>query len=323
MAETIVLPHLRDLAGSWDQALEAFLLYCKSRQLSERTIEYYQTRLPVFARWMAEAYPGFRPKDVTEEVIRRFIISEAERKGKAMAHHAYKSLSAFFSYLLHDDILPTHPMSRMPKPKAPRTIIKTFSVQQVEDVLRTCGKDFCGVRDRAIVLTLIDCGLRASELCALTLDDVDWTAQTLDVRCGKGEKPRVVPFGKAAKAALSQYVSRRGGASLDSAHLFITCYGNRLTRYHARDIVQSRCKRAGINGVRCSPHTLRHTFAILFLRNGGNAFSLQRILGHADLQMTRRYCELADSDVIEAHKLYSPGDRLKAPTETKGRKRLK
>jgi integrase/recombinase XerD len=70
-------------------------------------------------------------------------------------------------------------------------------------------------------------------------------------------------------------------------------------------------KLAGLTGIRCSPHTLRHTFAINFLRNDGDIFSLQKILGHSSLEMTRRYCELADVDMRRAHAIASPVDNLK------------
>jgi integrase/recombinase XerD len=69
-------------------------------------------------------------------------------------------------------------------------------------------------------------------------------------------------------------------------------------------------RKARLSGVRCSPHTLRHIAAVKFLRNGGDVFSLQKMLGHASLEMTRRYCELADIDVKHAHTAASPVDNL-------------
>ena len=73
-----------------------------------------------------------------------------------------------------------------------------------------------------------------------------------------------------------------------------------------------RCEEAKATGVRCSPHTFRHTFAVTYLRAGGDVFSLQKLLGHADLAMTRKYAELSQTDVHEKHRMFSPGDRLKA-----------
>ena len=105
--------------------------------------------------------------------------------------------------------------------------------------------------------------------------------------------------------------------------LFVTCYGDPLDRYRVARIVGSRCTQASITGVRCSPHTFRHTFAVTYLRNGGDVFSLQKLLGHSDLMMTRRYAELSQTDVQEKHRLYSPADRLESPKNGQGRKRLR
>ena len=81
-------------------------------------------------------------------------------------------------------------------------------------------------------------------------------------------------------------------------------------------------KKAGVTGLRISPHTFRHTFAVMYLRNGGDVFSLQKLLGHSDLTMTRRYAELSETDVIEKHRQFSPADAF-GMTKQNGRKRLK
>jgi len=140
---------------------------------------------------------------------------------------------------------------------------------------------------------------------------------------GKGSKERVVPFGDAARQALMAYVSKRGNIPGQGA-LFVTCYGDPLNRHEAYRLLSECGKRVGVSGVRCSPHTFRHTFAVMYLRNGGDAFTLQKLLGHSDLAMTRRYCELSQTDAVAKHRQCSPGDRfLGAIKGAGGRRRLR
>ena len=84
-----------------------------------------------------------------------------------------------------------------------------------------------------------------------------------------------------------------------------------------------RCEAAKIKGIRCSPHTLRHSMAVTYLRNGGDVFSLQKMLGHASLEMTRKYAELSQTDVQDKHRMYSPADRLQSAKQTTGRTRIR
>jgi len=106
--------------------------------------------------------------------------------------------------------------------------------------------------------------------------------------------------------------------------LFVTCYGEALSRHQAHRLLSDCGRRAGVTEARCSPHTFRHTCAVMFLRNGGDAFSLQKLPGHSSLDMTRRYAELAQADVVAKHRAASPGDRfLAAVQKGGGRKRLR
>ena len=130
---------------------------------------------------------------------------------------------------------------------------------------------------------------------------------------GKGNKERLIPIGKNVQRLLWRYISRYRPEPVmpNSDLLFLTMDGRPLTKDRVDKIMTYYGRKAGLAGVRCSPHTLRHTAAVSFLRNGGDVFSLQRILGHASLEMTRRYCELADIDIKKAHTTASPVDNLR------------
>jgi len=303
-------------APTFSTATGRFLSACRARNLSPRTQDYYRYRLAAFARFAAQ---DVEVAKISPAQIRDFLTSEIERHSAGTAAHSYIALSAFFAHLVREELLDSNPMRLIVKPKRRRTVIQTFSTAQAKSLIDTCGRDWYGVRDRAILLTLLDTGLRASECCGLALADVSLEDQTFRVT-GKGDRERVVPFGESVRSALGCYLARRSGVS--SAALFTNHYGEQLTRYGLRGMVVRRSRAAGITGVRLSPHTLRHTCAVFYLRAGGDAFSLQKLLGHEDLTMTRRYCELADSDVRDQHRLHSPADAL-APKAKTGRRRLR
>lgn len=126
---------------------------------------------------------------------------------------------------------------------------------------------------------------------------------------GKGAKERDLPLGQAATQALRRY--QRGLADLRPGDpFFISRYGGRITRKSVHELVTRYGKKAGIEGVRCSPHTLRHTGAKRFILAGGDVFTLQKLLGHTTLFMVRRYVEMTSIDIQAQHERYSPVDSL-------------
>jgi site-specific recombinase XerD len=169
-------------------------------------------------------------------------------------------------------------------------------------------------RNVAIILLLVDTGMRVSELCGLRVEDADRGTGELTV-LGKGNKKRRVYMGNQARRALWRYLEtdRRWARAEEPLFTSITgtgC-GAGLTPCGVRDIIEKSGYAAGITGVRCSPHTLRHTFAINFLRGGGNLFELQQLMGHSDLTILKRYVALAEADLAQAHRAASPADRMK------------
>jgi site-specific recombinase XerD len=222
-----------------------------------------------------------------------------------------RSIRAFWSWLVSEEIIGTNPFSKLKIPKPPKKVMVTFSSYQIESLLGVMSGSIDGNRDAVIVLTLLDTGLRVNEMINLKLADV-WLEQGLIKVLGKGNKERLVPIGKQVRKLLWRYINqyRPEPASPNIDNLFLNRNGRPLTKNRLDSIMKRYGKIAGLTGVRCSPHTLRHTFAINYLRNGGDVFSLQKILGHSSLEMTRRYCELANVDIEKAHATASPVDNM-------------
>ncbi|MFC2058389.1 tyrosine-type recombinase/integrase [Chloroflexota bacterium] len=227
-----------------------------------------------------------------------------------------RSLRIFFSWLAYEGVIQDNPFDRVRIPRPPRKVIPTFSDSQIQGLLNVIdARTPEGYRDHTIILALLDTGMRISELCRLKIDDV-WLEEGVLKVLGKGNKERLIPMGTSVQRCLWRYISRFRPDPLAASGnaLFLTREGKPLTKDRVEKIMACYGRKAGLKGVRCSPHTLRHTAAVKFLRNGGNVFSLQRMLGHASLEMTRRYCELADTDVKKAHITASPVDNLKLPS---------
>ncbi|HEY3268666.1 MAG TPA: tyrosine-type recombinase/integrase [Armatimonadota bacterium] len=242
----------------------------------------------------------------------------------------YSCLRALFYDLVEESYLTESPF-KSPRLKPPDNVqdeIEPFKEDEVRDQLRAAGETRHASRDRAILLLLYDTGIRASELCDLTLKYVDFTHGEINV-LGKGNKRRSVPISDDTAHALWNYLYedsnrkpslrqlRRGG--LDPAAIphprkndeavFRSDRGvgagDALTPNGLLQLVE-RIGRAASVTKRCSPHSWRHTFAVTFLRNGGNVFSLQKMLGHTSLVVTRRYVALAEADIARQHEMYSP-----------------
>lgn len=224
----------------------------------------------------------------------------------------HKHLRTLFNWLVREEVSAISPMEKIPAIVARPDQVQPFTDDQLSQLLKSAKKSRHCRRDEAIVHFLLDTGLRASEFCGLRMQDVDLTERRCRV-LGKGNKFRSVHFGKNAGKALWQYI--REEARDESAPLFLADRGTRageaLTRRGLYQLIQRLGKRANLQVARCSPHTFRHTFAVQFLRAGGNTFTLKEMLGHTSLHMTNRYVSLAQADIQNQHRMFSPGDRLK------------
>ena len=195
-------------------------------------------------------------------------------------------------------------------PKAPQVMIKTLGNSQIKALLSVVDrKRPKGFRDYCMVLVLFDTGVRLSELVNLQMKDLDLERGFFKVM-GKGARERLVPFGAKVQTTLWKYIHRFRPEPFhpNAGNVFLRSDGRPLTGGQVYRVIRKYGRNAGIRGVRCSPHTFRHTFAKNFLINGGDLFSLQKILGHSSLAVVRMYVELTSEDVQIQHRRYSPVD---------------
>lgn len=289
-------------------ALEAFLVGGRARGLSPKTLAWYRMIGERFAahREAAGADPALA--SVTVEEARAWVVA-LQRGGLAPVSVAgfVRGLKAISAWWAAEGYLDEDSLRRLARPRVPQRLIATLTPAELERLLAVAR-----ARERLLIGILLDTGLRLGELADLRVDDV-LADGYLRVR-GKGDKERLVPLGAVSQARLAAYL-RRGrprpvGAWVD--HVFLARDGRPMTAAAIQHVLRRLGGRAGLDGVRTNPHTFRHTFAKLYLLNGGDLFSLQRILGHATLDMVRRYVNLDAGDVKRQHASASPLDRLAA-----------
>ena len=211
---------------------------------------------------------------------------------------------------------------KLPWLKEEQKVLATFSKAQVGALIHWKPAGGCGgggamgaeSRLKTLALTAVDTGLRIDELLSLERRNVSFENLTLLVR-GKGGKERFVPFSIELRKVMFMHLTGRASRDMGGHELvFCTAGGLRLSQRNVLRDFKLVCKRLGIQGVRASFHTLRHTMAVSYLRAGGNLFYLSRILGHSSLITTQRYLQsLGVEDLSAVHSKFSPLSPLSNP----------
>jgi integrase/recombinase XerD len=284
---------------------EALTEFCEEQQYkgnSPRTVEFYSETVEHFIKDTGACLLG----DFNERRIRSWLLSHRGLSSVTLATYD-RALRVLANWLYNRGYVSEHPMKLLPRPKAKRAQVVVFTPAEVMAMLVDAKGRRNPLRDVALIMLLLDTGLRIGEATTLRLQDIQWTEGFLSVNGKTGE--RVVPFGRKVKAALKRYIDRERIASNSSVReVFLTREGvpfrSKLATYHLRKIA----RRANVKASKQGPHTFRHTFALEFIRAGGDAFTLQRLLGHTTLDMTRRYVHLAQTDLRAAHRRFAPGD---------------
>ena len=294
-------------------ALEGYFIAAHARRLSPATLRDYDNTFRKL-----EAFLGRDPPlaDITAPDISAFLASMNGLSAKTLLNY-HTGLAALWTWATKEGIADEHIVRKVRRPKPEQREIMPYTRGDLQAMLAACHRSSAYVRpgkrrsnhsrptadrDRAIILLLVDTGMRASELCDLRIRDLDIPNRRVRVM-GKGRKERMLPISARTTQALWRYLATRD-TKRDHSFLFVTRTEGPLERNNLRNTLKRIGQRAGVSGV--TVHRFRHTFAIAFLRNNGHIMALQRMLGHSTLDMVSRYLAIAQADIENAHQEASP-----------------
>ena len=292
-----------------DECVRAYTrVHLRSERRSPATIEWHRHVLGRFAAWLGAEGRPLEPASWTPLLLKEYQVSLTEatsKLGTPYSPHSlrsmHSSLRSFCRWLHMEGLTQTDVMSGVARPRTPSEHKPNLSAAEIYSVLSAArGSERNARRDEALVLFLLDTGARVTEAANLREHDLDWDSHTALLH-GKGAKDRRVPFGPDTARVMQRYALR--DRRQDCSHFFQGEHGEGLTRWG----VAQMCRRLGTRaGVELNPHKFRHTFAITFLRAGGSVFALQKMLGHASLDMSLRYSYMLTDDLVREHEEHGP-----------------
>ena len=307
-------------AMNMSTAVEGYWL-ARKRDFSQNTINDYSLTFRRFVAFTGD--PDI--ETVGADHLHKFLnhLDEMGLAPKTQAN-AWTALSSLWTWAAVALGVPHVVSGKVKRPKTRRVQPVPFTQAEVRLLLASCDQMAPYItntgqrvqsprptaqRDRAMMMVMLDTGIRVSELTALKIRD--YTPATGEARIGhgKGDKARSVFLGQAARQSVWLYLSTRL-YPVDVAPLFISRGpGNALDRIAVLRMVKRAGERVGVVGAH--PHKFRHTFAINFLRNGGNPLELQKLLGHEKMDTVRLYVDYASADLEAAQRKASPADGWK------------
>ncbi len=303
-----------------DGYLHLYKQFATAEGISPRTIESNIADVIAF-----EKYLGGCPDitKITAEDLRRYIlhlksqpryanhptIKSKDRNLSTDAIASYiRGIRSFWSWMMREGFIQENPFERVKPPELHEKIVEPLLPGELTSILKAIPNDVKNKQpDQSIILTLYGTGARVGEVIAIPLDNINFESGQITVT-GKGGNQRALFMSPVLFKILFRY-RHRIRPKVDSAFFFLMTSGRPVSRYYIEHKIHQYAIQAKI-GRRVYPHLLRFSFAIQFLRNGGDPFTLQGILGHASLEMTKHYVRMANTDIEKSMKKYSPVEQL-------------
>ena len=273
----------------------------KERGSSRSTLSAYVADIWDFTDFLKAR--GKEPEDAANADVAAYVMDLSDKgKSHATVNRRLASLRGFYNYLVSIRAVASNPTAGIKSAKVARRELEYLTVEEVEQLLDIKDETAAGKRDRAMLELMYATGIRASEACAANVSDIDLRIGFISVR--SAGKPRMVPIGRPARAALKDYRQNARPELLkkkeDTGALFLSYIGERLTRQGVWKILKQRGDEAGLTD-RLSPQILRNSFAAHMVQNGADIKSLQDILGHEDITATRIYMSLTKNRIIDVY----------------------
>lgn len=293
-------------------ALKEFLIECKLRQWTDRTIQHEKNSNNAMITYVEREYNITQLEDLKHIHIKGYIqyLISLQRK-ETYVNGLIKSFRAFFKYCVEEEYIHTNPALKVAFQREETPMILTFTDEEVVRMVNYYkGTKFLTVRNKLILIMLFDTGIRCTELCNIKMEDLRENAISI---YGKGKKPRYVPITPAIDKWLMKYLTVRERYIKDKSgykedYLFLSQKGKPLTKSTVENIVKDCKELCEIRKeIRCSPHTCRHYYAQKQLKNGCDVYTVSRLLGHTNITITKRYLQsIQDEDILNIGMKTSP-----------------
>lgn len=325
---------------SFDFYIDDFLLFCRSRQLREKTMLSYEQALRLFERWCWEQFQIDAVERITESLMRKYIndlmsrgkysyycndatkqINYPERRrdyrkpiSTTTINNYIRNLRVFFNWLERDYVIQKNPMKKIQQLKSNRKAKEYISDEDFKKLVQHLDKSyFSEHRDLTMIFLMLDSGMRLGECSVLLVDDINLAKKQIFLRAEitKGRKDRIVYFSEKTESILRRWIQYKD-RYVETAYLFpVKSNGAPIGVSNFETNFKKYLLRADLNE-NISPHCLRNNFAKRCLMNGMDIFTLSKLLGHSSVTVTEQaYLDLTDEDMGKRYRHFSPISSMK------------
>ncbi|WP_442603804.1 tyrosine-type recombinase/integrase [Paenibacillus sp. KN14-4R] len=290
---------IEDERVTWADALDGFLTWKTAEGISEQTYEDYDKCVRLFIRRFPNAW------DSVECLSESLLAHLSDEIKPATFNNRLVYLRTFLNWCVEKRIIESNPIKNIKKRKDEGRVVN-LDISVIQQLLALPNqKTFVGLRDYTLILMTLDNGIRPKEAMSLLPMDFSLAASEVRIPASKAKTrvSRTLPLSEPTVKSLKRLLAARPPEWGSDVPIFCSYEGNQMTRHTWGDRMEIYCKQLG---TRLRPYDLRHVFSLQFIRNGANAFTLQKALGHSNLAMTQRYVALIESDIKEEHAKATP-----------------